>query len=333
MRTMFGSGTPRLGLLASGALLAAMLATPSAGLAQTPSMAPDCGPASTTGNYEGWPVAGQASANGNLLPIIVSSQNVAGPASRFAYALVDPQNQPLSAASVATQVRFYALDQDPATPVASGDGTFLDVGNGTGFYHVPVTFSCAGNWGFEVAAALPAGPVSARVVFTVLPYGSTPAVGAPAPASDTPTATTAEGIAAISTDTAPDPAFYTTSIATAVASGKPAFIVFATPAFCQTAMCGPTLDVIKGVAADYRDRVDFIHVEPYQLQQTDAGLQPTLDADGRLQPVQSVIDYGLPSEPYMFVTDAAGNIATKIEGIAGAAEIRAALDAVVTPGS
>ena len=296
-------------------------------------MAPDCGPASTTGNYEGWPVAGQASANGNLLPIIVSSQNVAGPASRFAYALVDPQNQPLSAASVATQVRFYALDQDPATPVASGDGTFLDVGNGTGFYHVPVTFSCAGNWGFEVAAALPAGPVSARVVFTVLPYGSTPAVGAPAPASDTPTATTAEGIAAISTDTAPDAAFYMTSIATAVASGKPAFIVFATPAFCQTAMCGPTLDVIKGVAADYRDRVDFIHVEPYQLQQTDAGLQPTLDADGRLQPVQSVIDYGLPSEPYMFVTDAAGNIATKIEGIAGAAEIRAALDAVVTPGS
>ena len=325
----------RAAVLTSGSLLvAALLAPVAAGpsLAQSPSGAPDCGPASTTGNYDGWPQAGQVTANGNLVPVVVSSQNVAGPPTRFAFALVDPQNKPLSSATVATKVRFFSLTQDPANPVATGDGTFLDVGDGRGFYHVPVTFPCAGDWGFEVTAGLPTGTVGARVIFSVLPYGTTPAIGSPAPASDTPTATTPDGIAAISTDKHPDADFYTTSIAGAVASGKPAFIIFATPAFCQTAMCGPTLDIVKGVAADYKDRVDFVHVEPYQLQQTPNGLQPVLTTAGYLQPVQAVLDYGLPTEPYMFLTDATGHIAAKVEGIAGADEIRAALDAVLAGG-
>lgn len=332
MRTTIGSRIPRLSLLASGALLAASLVSPVTSAAQSPSGVPECGPPSATGNYAGWPVGGNVSANGNLIPLIVSSQNVAGPPARFAFQIVDPQNKPLSSANVSTQVRFFSLAQDPATPVATGVGTFLDIGNGTGFYHLPVTFPCAGDWGFEVTAGLPSGPATARVVFTVLPYGTTPAIGAPAPASVTPTATTPEGIAAISTDTTPDPDFYTMSIAQAVASGKPTFIIFATPAFCQTAMCGPTLDIVKSVAADYKGRVNFVHVEPYQLQQTANGLQPVLTKDGYLQPVQSVLDYGLTSEPYMFLTDATGHIAAKVEGIAGADEIRAALDAVLAPG-
>ncbi len=298
-----------------------------------PTGAPDCGTPPATGNYDGWPVGGNISANGPLLPLIVSSQNVAGPPTRLAFQLLDPQNQPLSSASVPTRVRLFALDQDAANPVATVDGQFLDVGNGTGFYHLPVTFPCAGNWGFEVTAGLPAGAVSARVIFTVLPYGSTPAIGAPAPQSQTPTATTPEGIAAISTDTQPDPDFYRLSIGQAVTSGKPTFIIFATPAFCQTAMCGPTLDIIKGVATGYKDRVNFVHVEPYQLQQTPNGLQPLPDpTSGQLQPVQSVLDYGLTSEPYMFVVDAAGNIAAKIEGIAGPDEVKAMLDAVIASG-
>jgi hypothetical protein len=338
VRSMHDQTTPRRPITRSltTAVLAAMLLAPaSVAHAQAdppaPSSAPDCGPASTTGNYDGWPTAGNISANGDLLPLVVNTQVVAGPPTRFAFQLVDSQLQPLSSASVPTQVRFYSLDQDPATPVASGDGVFLDIGNGSGFYHVPVTFPCAGTWGFEVAAGLPSGAASARILFTVLPYGSTPAIGAEAPASDTPTATTPEGIAAISTDTTPDPDFYRMSVAQAVASGKPTLIIFATPAFCQTAMCGPTLEIIKGVAADYKDRVNFVHVEPYLLQQTANGLQPLPDAAGHLQPVQAVFDYGLTSEPYMFLVDATGNIASKVEGIAGADEIRAALDAVLAP--
>ena len=193
MSSTDGSRFRRLAILSGALLLGVALLVPGASAAQTPSGAPDCGPASTTGNYDGWPVAGQVSANGNLVPIVVNTELVAGPPARFAFVLVDPQNVPLSSASVATHVRFFSLTQDPANPVATGDGAFLDAGNGTGFYHVPVTFPCAGDWGVEVTAALPTGTVSARVIFPVRPYGTTPAIGAAAPASDSPTATTPEG--------------------------------------------------------------------------------------------------------------------------------------------
>jgi hypothetical protein len=310
----------------------ALAASPMA--AQAPSAAPECGPRSADGSYAGWPAAGQASSDGQLIPLLVSSQVVAGPPSRFLYSIADPSSPyvPTASADVPTQVAFFALARDPANPVATVPGTFLDSGSGLGLYRLTTTFDCAGPWGMTLTATLPSGPVTTQAIFDVLPYGSVPAIGAPAPRSDSPTATTPEGIAAISTDTAPDPDLYRLSIAQAVGSGRPTYIVFATPAFCQTATCGPTLDIVKTVVPDYRDRVDFIHVEPYQLQQTDAGLQPLLDAKGQLQPVQSVIDYGLYTEPYQFLVDGSGIVRAAFQGIASADEIRTALDAVLAPG-
>lgn len=303
-------------------------------LAQGPSPAPECGPPSPDGSYGDWPAAGQASSDGQLIPLVVSSQVVAGPPTRFLYSIANPANPflPTASADVATQVSFYALARDPTTAVATVPGTFLDSGNGQGLYHLTTTFDCAGAWGLKLTADLPSGPVTTRAIFDVLPYGSVPAIGAAAPRSESLTATTSEGIAAISTDTSPDPDLYRLSIAQAVGSGRPTYIVFATPAFCQTATCGPTLDIAKSVVPEYRDRVDFIHVEPYQLQQTEAGLQPLLDADGHLQVVQSVIDYGLPTEPYQFLVDGSGIVRASFQGIASADEIRSALDAVLSSG-
>ncbi len=166
-------------------------------------------------------------------------------------------------------------------------------------------------------------------MFRVLPFGSTPAIGSAAPASETPTATTPEEIAAISTDPHPDPDFYTHEHrgGGGVREAGVHRVRHAGLLPDRDVRSDPRL--VKGVAADYKDRVDFVHVEPYQLQQTANGLQPLLDADGHPQPVQSVLDYGLQTEPYMFVTDATGHIAAKVEGIAGADELRAALDAVL----
>jgi hypothetical protein len=302
--------------------------------AQAPSTAPACGPAGPDGNYEGWPIAGQASSTGALLPLIISSQLVAGPPSRFLYSIADPANPfvPTASMDVTTQVSFFALARDPASAVATVPGTFLDSGSGLGLYHLTTTFDCVGPWGLELTAALPSGPVTTRGIFDVGAASSIPAIGAPAPRSQTPTATTAEQIALISTDTAPDPDFYRLSIDQAVGAGRPVWIVFATPAFCSTATCGPTLDVVKSVAADYKDRVDFIHVEPYQLHMTDGGLQPLLGDQGQLQVVQSVIDYGLPTEPYQFLVDGAGAVRASFQGIASADEIRAVLDVALAAG-
>jgi len=317
--------------LATAALATAALGGGPVG-AQTPSVAPACGPASAT--YPGWPAAGHATSQGALIPLVISSQVVSGPPTRFLYSISDPADPfvPTASADVATRVSFFALDRDPAAAVATVPGTFLDSGAGLGLYHLTMTFDCAGPWGLEVTAELPDGPIATRAIFDVQPSGSVPAVGAPAPRSRSLTATTPEEVARISTDTAPDPELYRLSIDQAVGSGRPVYIVFATPAFCQTATCGPTLDIVKTVVPEYRDRVDFIHVEPYVLQETDAGLQPLLSDQGQLQVVQSVVDFGLYTEPYQFLVDGAGIVRASFQGIASADEIRAALDAVLAAG-
>jgi hypothetical protein len=320
--------------VALGLALAMMPGAAGQAAAQSSATAPECGAPSADGNYEGWPVAGQASSTGALLPLVISSQVVAGAPSRFLYSIADPADPfvPTASADIATQVAFFALARDPATAVATVPGTFLDSGSGLGLYHLTTTFDCVGPWGLELTATLPTGPVTTRAIFDVLPASSVPAIGSPAPRSQTPTATTPEEIALISTDTAPDPDLYRLSIDQAVGSGRPAWIVFSTPAFCTTATCGPTLDIVKSVAADYKDRVDFIHVEPYQLHMTDGGLQPLLSDQGQLQVVQAVVDYGLPTEPYQFLVDGAGIIRGSFQGIASPDEIRAALDGVLATG-
>jgi len=57
---------------------------------------------------------------------------------------------------------------------------------------------------------------------------------------------------------------YKTSEDQALTSHQPFLIVFATPKFCTSAQCGPTLDRIKPFITKF-PTVDFIHVEPYEL--------------------------------------------------------------------
>lgn len=287
---------------------------------------PQCAPGTqaTATGYAGWPTPGRAQASGDMIPLLVSSQVTAGP-SRFLFTLIDSSNAVLAASDVRVTAAFFDLAADPATPVATVDAVFLDPGTGRGLYRAPVEFRCWGAWGLIVTATLPSGEVSSRVLFDVLEAGSVPDIGALAPQSDSPVGTTPDEIAAISTDDDPDPDFYTATIAQAVTSGKPSAILFATPQFCQTATCGPMLDLVETIAADFKDTVTFVNVEPYKLRATSQGLQPDLDAAGGLQPVQAVLDWGLPTEPYLFIVDADGRITASFEGILGEDEVRAAL--------
>lgn len=293
-----------------------------------PACAPNVGGAPTA--YAGWPGGGKAIApNANTIPVLASRDLAVGP-NRFLLTIIDSQNANLASASMGVSLAFFNLAADPTTPAATSAGVYFDNGAGKGLYRGTVTFPCWGDWGVEVKASRPSGVDAARVVFDVQATSSTPSIGAPAPRAETPTASSAAGIAAISTDKQPDPDFYRLTITQAETSGKPSLIIFATPAFCQSATCGPALDVVKQVARSYKGKVNFVHVEPYQLQKTDTGLQPILGGPQKkdLQTVPAANDFGLLTEPFAFVLDAGGLVAAKFDGIMGQDELKSALDAV-----
>lgn len=288
--------------------------------------APNVGAAATT--YPQWPGSGQAiSPNADTIPFLSSRDLAVGP-NRFLLTIIDSKNNNIAASGLKVSLAFYNLAADPNTPVADADGIYYDNGAGRGLYRSNVTFPCWGDWGVAVKVVRPSGADTARVIFDVQATSSTPSIGEAAPPADTPTATDAAGIAAISTDTKPDPDFYRMTITQAETAGKPSVIIFATPAFCQTATCGPTLDFVKAAGQAYKGKVNFVHVEPYQLQLTSTGLQPILDAKGQLQTVAAADDFGLQTEPFTFVLDAQGLVAAKFDGIMGQDELIAALNAV-----
>mgnify|MGYP006952651966 CR=1 FL=1 len=174
-----------------------------------------------------------------------------------------------------------------------------------------------------------AAPETIRVPFDVRERRSVVSVGDPAPASDTPTAADVGGdLSKLSTDDEPVPAFYETSVADALAAKEPFVLVFATPKFCASAQCGPTLDRLKPIAAAHPS-MTFINVEPYQLELIDGQLQPVLTGEPAGLTAAPWTDEGrLPSEPWVFVVDREGIVRASLMLIFGDEELEAAIAAV-----
>jgi hypothetical protein len=272
----------------------------------------------------GLPAAGQGSPS--IIPILASSELAAGP-NRFLFGLTDAQGMPIAAPDVEVHLRFYDDAADPEQVAFESDSRFLWAIEGVrGIYAADVVFPRAGRWGTRFDATFPDGrQETVRADYDVWETTSTPAIGAAAPAVDTPTAADVDGdLARISTDPEPEPRFYERSIAEAVDAEAPAIIAFVTPAFCQSATCGPTLDKVKEVAARHPD-LTVVHVEPYVMHVKDGYLQPELSAEGWLQSAPWTEAWGLRTEPFVVVIDDAGVVRAKFEGALTVEEVEAVL--------
>ena len=173
-------------------------------------------------------------------------------------------------------------------------------------------------WPLEVN--LPPGSYLARMVYgskTVEPAAfdvTDPAkvtvlhAGQKLPALDTPTTANGRGVDPICTRTLPCP-LHETSLAAALGAGRPIAFLVATPAHCQTAICGPVLDVLlKQRSAD----ITTIHAEVY----TDSTLKTPTDA------VQKT---GLDYEPCLFLARADGTITERLDVIFDTDDVISAL--------
>lgn len=190
----------------------------------------------------------------------------------------------------------------------------------TGLFRATFDFDEPGIW---QATLTPEGGEPLEPVFVeVLSEPLAPALGSVAPIPATPTLDDYP-LEELTTDPDPDPAFYEMTLEEAISSGRPTVLVFSTPAYCQTASCGPLLDHVKNVAPDFPD-ANFIHVEVF-TGLTDPDFAP--DA-AHLAPSANVDGYSLPSEPWVFVIDGEGIVTARFEGVMAEVELSDALSAL-----
>lgn len=275
----------------------------------------------------GWSQAAQS----DILPLLINGpgQVVCGE-NRILFTLTDQAGTPVGAPDRTAAIAFYNLGRDPSKPIATAEGTFVwAIKDARGIYVANASFPEAGQYGAEITTAKAGGtPETLRMRFDVQPSSTVIGVGDTAPASKTPTLADVGGDAShISTDAHPDPAFYQTSVDQALAKHEPFVVIFATPKFCTSAQCGPTLDSIKPSVAKY-PTVTFINVEPYKLKLVDGALQADLDANGALQATAVTDEWHLLTEPVVYVVDRQGVVTAQFDLIFSDAELTAALDAV-----
>ena len=277
-------------------------------------------------------------AGDGLQPLITTSELVIGQ-NRFAFGLLKA-GKLLEGADV--NLRLYDIDGGEAKLAAElkvpyqaiknvkeersvhrhADGTEHIHGDDSsirGLYVAQLNFPRAGDWGLELLvsqASRAFEPV--RLAVTVDEVAATPAVGSPAPRSRNLIAKDVKDLRQIDTSPRPDPRLHQVRIADAIAQGKPQLIVFATPQFCTSRMCGPVVDIVRTLLPTYGKRVAFTHQEIWQ-DFADKKVFPTVE------------EWRLFTEPWIFVVDGQGLIRAKFEGLVTARELETSLQEVLRP--
>ena len=201
------------------------------------------------------------------------------------------------------QSRSVQSDPDAAKSLYVADVNFAKPGR----YDVLAVVRLDGRL---VAAGNAAGPVA------VAESSRVPDVGDEAPVVRTVTTAEARGnIEAI--DTRKPPSTMHEKNFANVVGRRPAILLFATPALCQSRVCGPVVDIAEQVKASRGDDAEFIHQEIFVDNEVDKGFR------------SQVLEWNLPTEPWVFAVDRRGRVAARIEGAFSAKELERAVDAAV----
>jgi hypothetical protein len=150
------------------------------------------------------------------------------------------------------------------------------------------------------------GEVGAKVLPSIDAgeFTKIPRVGEKPPQIHTPTAQEAGGdLAKITTRVPPDTQ---NKVDFAEVLGKePIVLLFATPQFCQSRVCGPVVDVAQEAQGKFGKRANFIHMEIYNENDPSKGVRPQVRA------------FHLPSEPWLFTINREGRVSAAVEGAFG----------------
>lgn len=202
-----------------------------------------------------------------------------------------------------------AIESLQTQPAFRAQTTTSDPDAASVVYATDVDFPQDGEW--QIAALI---KKDGETTATLLPsavvgaFAKVPQVGQKAPLIHTPTPDDVGGdLAKITTRIPPDTQ---NRVDYADVLGKePIVLLFATPQFCQSRVCGPVVDVAEQVKQLYGDEAAFIHMEIYEDNDPSKPVRPQVRA------------FHLPNEPWLFAIGRDGRIEAEIEGAFGVEEL------------
>jgi hypothetical protein len=127
-----------------------------------------------------------------------------------------------------------------------------------------------------------------------------PYPGKALPPVDTPTTADGRGVDPICTRLAGACPYHSTTLAEALASGKPVAYIIGTPAHCQIGSCGPGLEYLIDALGDDGSGFAVVHAEVY----VDDTATTTTDA---------IAAYSMEYEPALFLTDSKGTLVNRLD--------------------
>ena len=245
---------------------------------------------------------------------------------RFAFAVFKPDRTQITDADVAVYAAhgptgkvegpYPGKVESLATePAFTAQTTSTDPDAAKAVYVTDIPFDQPGEWRLIALVKDDSGNTAVRMPSIHVRAAAddpVPAVGDKAPLIHTPTVDEVGNISDIDTRVPPDD-MHDTDFADVVGK-KPVVLLFATPALCQSRVCGPVVDVAEQVKRDRPDDAAYIHMEVYNQNDPNKGLRPQLAA------------FNLQTEPWLFVVNSDGTISTRIEGAFSVAELNQALD-------
>ncbi|MGH7540044.1 MAG: hypothetical protein ACRELC_03490, partial [Gemmatimonadota bacterium] len=232
----------------------------------------------------------------------------------------DPQPGPSATAEYVPVPGTDASGSDPTVTASAGVYEAEDV-----------TFDRAGVWRATVDVTVDGVARELAAEFAVANESAIPAPGMEAPRTETLTVdskdvregaidSTADGGGDI-----PDPELHEVTIAEAIELGRPALVLFGTPAYCTSRFCGPEVTALQRLAAEHPDRAEYIHVEIWKDYRAEPQVVNQGAADWLLRGTEESPQM---TEPWLYLIGPDGIIVERWGPLFDTSEVAAALEAL-----
>ncbi|HZO61139.1 MAG TPA: hypothetical protein VFB51_15740 [Solirubrobacterales bacterium] len=242
---------------------------------------------------------------------------------RFPFALFDRGNRQIGGLDVRVYVsrgldetargpyaaRYHAIE---VKPQFRSQNSVEDPDSARSIYVAETPLSSRGNHVVAAVARLN-GRLVAGITQVMVESSDIPGPGDRAIRVHTPTVSSAGGnIKDIETRVPPD-TMHEVDLADALDRRRPAVLLFATPALCESRICGPVTDVTEQVKSEFDGDAEFIHMEIYNDNNLKKGARPQFRA------------WHLSQEPVLFTIGRDGRVVDRIQGAFSVDELRAAV--------